>query len=806
MGARSIPNPRLAILPLLALLFLGASAAANSPERAISAARTAIDRGDVSRARKIIDGALREFAKVDAETVWTLRVMAAEILLMEGKSFAEVKKALAFELPAKYRRTPPAVRQMLYRAHVANELDEQNKEQLLEAAIKLATEHQPALLSEAYRARAVGLGREEDARAAVRYAQKLKQPSNEAKAKATLAFILAIRQRFAESVEVGEEALAGARQLGLANVIQNVEGNLGWAFFELGDYETAAELFEQAEAGAARIGNKRNQVSWLIQRGNVQLQKRDPDGADVYNRRAVELIRGGTARYDLGYALAGLARAAFEKGRYDEARKLNDQALNAKIDAGHAEPEMSASIMEARILALNERNFARAQKLLLEVLEKTRGHKLQAQTYLADVYVRANKHDLARATYEKAVETARAGRNTITDRELRLAFFNTAADLFDSYIDFLVATKSGDDEILAVIETSRAESLEEGTGTTSRLDLKAIAKQNGATILSYWLGRDRSYLWVITADGTKRYDLQLSDARIEREVNAYHRAVVVRQESKQTSGAQAQKLYNMLVAPAKIAKGTRVIVIADGQLHNLNFEILLTPERKYWIEDVIMTSAGSLQLLARKPGKAAGSPSMLLVGDAPTADPAFPRLKYAANEIKAIGARFKNKNVLMGAKATPDAYRAAMPGRYDYLHFVAHGVATRKRPLDSAVILAKGAQSYKLLAREVAGQPLKARLVTISSCESAGTRTYAGEGVIGLAWAFLRAGADQVIASLWKVSDGTTARLMDDMYAGIARGEDPAVALRNAKLRMVRSAGQTQKPFYWAPFVLYAGT
>lgn len=804
MAARSIRNRRLAIVPLLALLLLGAPAATSSPERAVAAARTALDRGDAAGAKRIIDGALREFGALDAEAVWTLRVMAGEVLLITGQ-FSAVKKAMAFEMPPKYRRTPAAVRQLLYRAFAAKELTEPDKEQLADAAVKAATEYQPTLLAEVYRGRAVIMDREEDARMAIRHAQKLKQRDVEVKANVTLATLLAGRELFAESVESGEEALSGARRLGNDNVIQNLEGNLGWAYFELGDYETAEELFKRAEALAARIGNARNRSSWLIQLGNIQLQKRDPAGAALHARRALAVMESRKSQ-DRGYALAVLARAAYEQEKFAEARKLNAEARIARREAEHPEPDAGANIMEARIRA-KEGDFAGAQKLLLAVLEKTTRHKLEAQTYLADVYVRANRHDLARAAFEKAVKTARTDRNTINDRELRLAFFNTVADMFDAYVDFLAATKRGDDEILAVIEASRAESLEEGTGNASRrLDPKAVAKQNGATILSYWLGRERSYLWVITADGTKRYDLQAPDARIEREVNAYHRAVVVRQESRQTSGAQGRKLYDLLVAPAKLARGSRVIVIADGQLHNLNFEMLVTPERRYWIEDVVVTSSGSLQLLARKRGKAAGSPSMLLVGDAPTADPAFPRLKYAAKEMTAVGARFTNKNVLMGAKATPDAYRAAMPGNYDYLHFVAHGVATRKRPLDSAVILARGTQSYKLLAREVASQPLKARLVTISSCESAGTRTYAGEGVIGLAWAFLRAGADQVIASLWKVSDGTTPRLMDDMYAGIARGEDPAVALRNAKLRMVRSPGPTQKPFYWAPFVLYAGT
>jgi CHAT domain-containing protein len=195
------------------------------------------------------------------------------------------------------------------------------------------------------------------------------------------------------------------------------------------------------------------------------------------------------------------------------------------------------------------------------------------------------------------------------------------------------------------------------------------------------------------------------------------------------------------------------------------------------------------------------------VGNAPSPDPSFPPLPHAGEEMRAIEKRFTRRAVLEGSKATPAAYKAAFPGKFDFVHFVAHGVATRKRPLDSAVILARDASSrYKLLARDVIAEPLTARLVTISSCHGAGTRTYAGEGVVGLAWAFLRAGADQVVAALWEVNDAATPQLMDRMYAGIRAGKDPAVALRDAKLQLVRGTGAHRRPLYWAPFVLYAGT
>ncbi|MBV9573881.1 MAG: CHAT domain-containing protein [Acidobacteriales bacterium] len=76
-----------------------------------------------------------------------------------------------------------------------------------------------------------------------------------------------------------------------------------------------------------------------------------------------------------------------------------------------------------------------------------------------------------------------------------------------------------------------------------------------------------------------------------------------------------------------------------------------------------------------------------------------------------------------------------------------HGTAIETSPLDSALILSpQGDGSYKLCAREVVKTQLHANRVIISACDAAGTRTYSGEGLVGLAWAFIRAGAHQVVA------------------------------------------------------------
>src|SRR5204862_2138951 len=142
----------------------------------------------------------------------------------------------------------------------------------------------------------------------------------------------------------------------------------------------------------------------------------------------------------------------------------------------------------------------------------------------------------------------------------------------------------------------------------------------------------------------------------------------------------------------------------------------------------------------------------------------------------------------------PAAYRSAEPDRFTFVHFTAHAAANIESPLDSAVILAGPDEAYKLYARDVAQLPLHAELVTVSACRSAGERAYSGEGLVGFAWAFLRAGARRVIAGLWDVKDRSTAELMERLYAGLAADQSPPRAPREAKLATIRQGGPAAAP------------
>jgi CHAT domain-containing protein len=95
--------------------------------------------------------------------------------------------------------------------------------------------------------------------------------------------------------------------------------------------------------------------------------------------------------------------------------------------------------------------------------------------------------------------------------------------------------------------------------------------------------------------------------------------------------------------------------------------------------------------------------------------------------------------------------------------------------------------------------------VTISACYGSGLRNFSGEGLVGLSWAFLRAGAHQVIGALWEVNDSSTPQLMAQLYQGLSHGEPPDDALRAAKLTLLHSHGVFRKPLYWGAFQLYTG-
>src|SRR5688500_6093198 len=243
----------------------------------------------------------------------------------------DARKELAFTLPAKYAHSETAGLQLIQRAYARHETAA-NVRAFLEKAKAIAARHQPQALADVYRALAVfdASNRERYARQSIALAQKHGRRVVEMKAWTTLGFEFVGQERYRESIEIYERALALAQQVDAQSIVQNTQGNLGWAYTELGDYEIALELFTQAEATARRIGLTGERFVWLIQLGAMSFQKRDWKAASRYNREALAV---DPLHDQAGSAYANLARAAIELGQFEEARRLNAEALKTKRDA-----------------------------------------------------------------------------------------------------------------------------------------------------------------------------------------------------------------------------------------------------------------------------------------------------------------------------------------------------------------------------------------------------------------------------------------------------------------------------------------
>lgn len=632
-------------------------------------------------------------------------------------------------------------------------------------------------------------------------------------------------EHFDEAIDWTDAAFRAATTLGAGNLVQTALGNLGWAHYYLGDTEKSLELSLEAAKRASHAGNVTGQLTWITAAGNVYASRGDLAGATRSYRDALDLANktgGKEAIYDTYRALA---LVSVEDDKLQDARQYSDKA----DDIAHADKnrlEGLYPLFVRGLIAAQSHNGAEADRIFHEVESDSQTNaslKFRAEYALARLYEDEGRSAAADREYRTALKTIEASRSTLKRDDSKLPFSNNARHVYDDYVHFLIGNKRTDDA-LRWAEFSRARTLAEGLGLPTKgesdgppaLDARQIARRARGTLLFYWLGEKQSYLWAITPRKTSLFELPAGNV-IDDLVRRYSEALKV-QDVLASTDESGQALYQMLIGPARelVKKDAKIFVIPDAGLNNLNFETLLVsnahaPEPKvhFWIEDVTIENASSLRVLAAvRTRNEKRERSLLLVGDSVAPNDEYRELPQAAAQMKSVARHFstRNQKILTRERATPSAYLASSPEKFSYIHFVAHGTASRVSPLDSAIVLSKDSaqdDSFKLYARVIKDQKLRADLVTISACYSAGERAYSGEGLVGLSWAFLAAGAHNVVAALWDVSDDSTAKLMDEFYDELAQGASADSALRTAKLSLLRSK-EFHDPFYWAPFQLYA--
>jgi CHAT domain-containing protein len=632
--------------------------------------------------------------------------------------------------------------------------------------------------------------------------------------------------RFEDALSYLAVALRVSKEMQAEDLIEKSSGNLGWAYFKLGDSERALTLFLDAEKSASQRGNIGSDLVLTSTIGATYRSAGQMDRAAQYYRRALSLARQINSKEDITNSLEDLTHLSIDAGKLDEADRYLDE-LGQQMASGISKLDaLDVKLLRGRIASARHQSN-QAEQLLREVVkdpQSTTSLRLEAQYELAKLYETDGNIVSAARAYQVALGTYEAARATLKSEESQLPYGANASRIYDSYIQLLMR-EGKTEEALATADESRAGTLEKGfavagneSSRPAQLNPRQIALNANATMLFYWLSDKQSYLWAITPGRIAAFNLP-PRKEIAESVKNYSKKILELRDPRSTGDTDGKSLYRSLIAPASdlIQHSKQVIILADGELSQLNFETLLVPDPKsdpqsaqvhYFVDDVTLALAPSMAMLKTPARLRDRGGRILLLGDPVSPSEEFPSLPLSGFEISRIQSHFAKDrvSVVAGQQATPKTYLSSNPAQYSYIHFVSHAVANRIVPLDSAIVLSRSSadeNSFKLYARDIIQHPIDAKLVTISACYGNGTRFYAGEGLVGLSWAFLHAGAQRVIGALWEVSDESTPRLMDSLYRGIEEGKSPAVSLRDAKLALLHSQSRFSLPFYWATFQIY---
>jgi CHAT domain-containing protein len=820
-----------ALRELLLVIAIGGllSCSRSDPQAAFDHATATLRKGDTAAAASEAEKAYRTFHAASPDWAWKFTILRARVMHLRGQN----DKALGLLLsePAPRPSGELAVQRLRWEGIVYSSLHKFTEaDKAFEETEKICTVTNYSVCADVVGAQGVlemDRGRYEQAQTLFERVLAVARSSGdqfwEANTLLDLSWSADEQAHFDEALDWADRARQISVSHGYEDISQTALGNMGWAYYKLGDAGKGQEMFIEAAKQAEKLGDVTDQTRWLIDGGYIYMDAHDFNVAEQSFQQSLKLAKQINSREDILTALQALAFVSVQTGRLEDASVYADQALSMARADGNKRDEVYPRLVQGQVAA-QQHDATAAESAFREVAQAMESPvflKWEAERSLARLYEDENQPDSAEGEYRTALSTFENARSELQHEDSRLPFLTNASRIYDDYIHFLIS-RGKTDQALQVADYSRARTLSEGLGLLPKatafapdlLNAQRKAERAGGTILFYWLGEKQSYLWTITPQKTSLFVLPPA-SEIDAAVQRYRKALIGPQDVLETANADGTALYTTLISPARplFAKDAQVFIIPDGSLNTLNFETLLVPGPKphYWIEDATIADANSLRLLAASRNSTkAGAGKLLLIGDAISPNADYAELPKAGLEIQNIEKHFApaGSEIFTRAQATAPAYLESAPENFSYIHFVAHGTASRVSPLDSAVILSKASaaeDSFKLYARDIIRHPLHAQLVTISTCYGAGARAYTGEGLVGLSWAFLRAGAHNVIGALWEVSDASTPRLMDELYGELEKGRSPQAALRSAKLSLLHSDA-FRKPFYWAPFQLYTGT
>ena len=630
--------------------------------------------------------------------------------------------------------------------------------------------------------------------------QEIRDRAGEADAWNGLGIFYNSWEKYEKAQDAYEKAQALYRQLGDARGEANALSNLGASALFLKRYPAALAFCQQALPLHQQLLNPSSeQLTWDTL-GTIHLALEKPHEALTAFQRAIALVE--QSRTSLGaltdakteMLAAGLPtyyRAIallHQLGRDEEAFLLVQQTKGRALaeQSGQVQPEWReklTSIERAQWGLLQEQAAQLNQQLITEGVQNEPGSKKRFEA-LGDRL--------------KQVEVQRA---TLAD-QLTLRYPSLAR-------------------------------LRPRTPVASKT-LAALLPSD--TALVEFALTEKPLAFVVTKNGLSVYSLPQNIPELTHQISSLQSAC---QSTSHETNKPAQALAQGLIAPlAKTLMGKkRLILCPDGILWDVPFALLfpqqilsLAHSATLWQRDkaavlrrptkeiLVYTNPdqGSLErftILLDRPIKTPDRP--IKTPDRPIKTPdrgllsalrtgVLSSLPGTEAEAKTISQLFPGAVVRTGSAAQETGFLSEA-GSFRRLHLASHAFLNNAASLLSCLVLASptsGSSDDGLLtAQEILTLELSAELVVLSACSTGQGDTKRGEGVIGLSWAFLMAGAQQIVMTQWAVHDEATAQLMATFYAQVKAKKSPADALHQAR-RALQQSGKWRHPHYWAGFSL----
>lgn len=624
--------------------------------------------------------------------------------------------------------------------------------------------------------------------------------------------------RLAEAIEALGQATEHLELAGRRDEARAYAYNRSTLLEDVGQLSEQRRVLERTYEEAVRAGDDRLTQLIHVAMGNHHLLLGELEHAREWFERVPEV--SGQAPN----AALGLGRVALRERRLDEAAGFLDRASAAELHP---------------VFALFGRTF-RAE------VELRRGATTEARSRLEGIIGDADAHRLndmaaaSRTLYGKTliddgarldeaidyfraalriVEGAGAGLNPSREgmtylRERSEPFAELAAALARR------DAEAGAEEVLQVVERSHARALRQilgGAGPADRAASLAGLQEmlgEGELLLDFLIGQERGTLIALTHAELgvalvpgwnelrpllRRWGLALKRPLVSAEARRDPERDLRRDVD---AGLELRRRLLGAVEPM-IGQARRIYVVPDQDLALLPFAAL--PRRGSAAADEPLRFLGEAVEVAVLP--MAGVPAavhdpgtpLLLAGD-PLPDPGgeFTALPLARSELDALAELWSERPTkrLSGPRLRTEELLALPLQSFGTLHFATHAVASSRDPQRCAVILSEG---QRLSMLDIAELRLGPSLVVLSACRTGEGEVIPGEGVVGLTWAFLSAGARGVVASLWNIEDRATTELMVAFHRNLRAADDPVTALSRAQRELARTR---RHPVYWAPFVI----